>query len=103
MSTYLLPRYPNPAHLSANGTPSGTTVLTGEGWEEVDTLTGLGGGLTDTITFYAASSSGGSVSILNTVTIVSGIITSWTQGSGTPGEWQFDDSVNSGQAMLMWD
>lgn len=36
-------------------------------------------GLTATRTFYAASSSGGAVNVLNTVTIKDGIITSWTQ------------------------
>ena len=36
-------------------------------------------GLTATRTFYAASSSGGTVNVLNTVTIKDGIITAWTQ------------------------
>jgi hypothetical protein len=36
-------------------------------------------GLTATMTFYAASSSGGATNVLNTVTIKDGIITSWTQ------------------------
>jgi len=36
-------------------------------------------GLTATRTFYAASSSGGAVNVLNTVTIKDGIITAWTQ------------------------
>jgi len=37
------------------------------------------GGLTATITFYAASSSGGAVTVLNTVVIEDGVIKSWTQ------------------------
>jgi hypothetical protein len=36
-------------------------------------------GITATKTFYAASSSGGTVNVLNTVTIKDGIITAWTQ------------------------
>lgn len=36
-------------------------------------------GLTATRTFYAASTSGGAVNVLNTVTIKDGIITAWTQ------------------------
>ena len=36
-------------------------------------------GLTATMKFYAASSSGGATNVLNTVTIKDGIITSWTQ------------------------
>lgn len=59
-----------------------------------------GGGLTGTVTFYAAAGSGGSVDVLNTVTIVDGLITAWTQGTpGTPGEWQFDDAANSGHLL----
>lgn len=56
-----------------------------------------------TITFYAASTSGGTVDVLNTVTISYGLITNWTQSSpsGTPGEWQFNDAVNSGQYLTV--
>lgn len=36
-------------------------------------------GMTATVTFYAAASSGGAVTQLNTVTIKNGIITAWTQ------------------------
>jgi len=56
-----------------------------------------------TITFYAASTSGGTVDVLNTVTISYGLITNWTQAgpSGTPGEWQFNDAVNSGQYLTV--
>lgn len=36
-------------------------------------------GMNGTITFYAASSSGGAVNVLNTVTIKDGLITAWTQ------------------------
>ena len=50
-----------------------------------------------TITFYAASTSGGTVDVLNTVTISYGLITNWTQSapSGTGGGYQFDDADNS--------
>ena len=45
-------------------------------------------GLTDVIEFYAASTSGGTVDVLNTVVIAEGLITSWSQagpaGAGTP-------------------
>ena len=45
-------------------------------------------GLTGTITFYAASTSGGTVDVLNTVVVAEGLITSWSQvvpsGAGTP-------------------
>ena len=56
-----------------------------------------------TITFYASSTSGGTVDVLNTVTIAYGLITNWTQSapSGTPGEWQFNDAVNSGQYLTI--
>lgn len=57
-----------------------------------------------TITFYAASSSGGTVEILNTVVINEyGWVTSWTQSApaGTPGEWKFNNAVNSGQVLTM--
>ncbi len=54
------------------------------------------GGLTDTITFI---DNGGDT---NTVVIVNGLITSWTQGTaGVPGEWQFNDQVNSGQILTI--
>ena len=36
-------------------------------------------GITDVKTFYAASSSGGSATVRNTVIVRDGIITSWTQ------------------------
>ena len=64
---------------------------------------GGGGSYSATITFYAAASSGGTVNVLNTVTIVLGLITNWTQSgpSGTPGEWQFNDAVNSGQYLTV--
>jgi len=50
-----------------------------------------------TLTFYAASTSGGTVDVLNTVTISYGLITNWTQSapSGTGGGYQFDDADNS--------
>jgi hypothetical protein len=69
----------------------------------VITEPGGGGSFTDTITFYAAATSGGTVNVLNTVTIVDGLITNWTQAgpSGTPGEWQFNDAVNSGQYLTI--
>ena len=56
-----------------------------------------------TITFYASSTSGGTVDVLNTVTISYGLITNWTQSapSGVPGEWQFNDTVNSGQILTI--
>ena len=45
-------------------------------------------GLTDVIEFYAASTSGGTVDVLNTVTLVNGIVQTWAQagpsGAGTP-------------------
>ena len=41
-------------------------------------VNGAANGLTGTITFYAASTSGGSPTILHTVTVEGGIITSWT-------------------------
>jgi hypothetical protein len=37
------------------------------------------GGISNTITFYAGSASGGTLTILNTVTVLNGLITSWTQ------------------------
>lgn len=52
--------------------------------------------LTDTIQFYAASSSGGSPTILNTVEIEEGRIVSWSQAApGTGGQWDFSDSGQS--------
>lgn len=39
----------------------------------------LTGNLTDVITFYAASTSGGSPDILNTVQIQDGLIVAWSQ------------------------
>lgn len=36
-------------------------------------------GITDTITFYAAATSGGAVTQLQTVTIENGLITGWDQ------------------------
>lgn len=45
-------------------------------------------GLSGTIEFYAAATSGGTVDVLNTVVITEGLITSWVQGApagtGTP-------------------
>jgi hypothetical protein len=43
------------------------------------------------------------VNVLNTVTIADGLVTNWTQvgPSGTPGEWQFNDAVNSGQYLTI--
>jgi hypothetical protein len=38
-----------------------------------------GTGITATKTFYAAASEGGTVNVLNTVSISNGLITSWTQ------------------------
>ena len=69
----------------------------------VEPTSGGGGSYSATITFYAAASSGGTVNVLNTVTIVLGLITNWTQSgpSGTPGEWQFNDAVNSGQYLTV--
>jgi len=60
-------------------------------------------GITDTMTFYAASTSGGTCDVLNILTIESGRITEWLQSgpSGTPGEWQFNDTVNSGQILTI--
>jgi len=53
-------------------------------------------GTTGTVTFYAAATSGGSPTTLNTVTIVGGSITSWTQTtSGSGSGYQFDDADNS--------
>lgn len=67
------------------------------------TQPGSGGTYSATLTFYAAASSGGTVNVLNTVTVVMGLITNWTQSSpsGTPGEWQFNDAVNSGQYLTV--
>ena len=39
----------------------------------------IGSGVTGTRTFYTASTSGGAVNVLNTVTIANGLITGWTQ------------------------
>jgi hypothetical protein len=59
-------------------------------------------GISGTVTFYAASSSGGTVDVLNTVTIVCGLITAWVQGTpGTGGGWLFNTSANSGHALGM--
>ena len=52
-----------------------------------------------TVTFYAAATDGGAVEVLNTVDRINGHIESWEQDSpsvpGVPGEWQFNDPVNS--------
>lgn len=76
----LLTVHPDPADLGT-GSPTSSTFLDGTGaWAAIDIPAGV---LTATKTFYAASSSGGSATILNTVTIVDGYITGWTQT--TPG------------------
>lgn len=59
-------------------------------------------GVSVTRSFYTAHSSGGSALVLNTVVFSSGILTSWTR-TGNGGEWWFDSSTGSAQAMLMWD
>lgn len=57
---------------------------------------------TGIITFYASATSGGTVDQLQTITIANGLISDWTQGvAGTPGEWQFNDAVNSGQMLTI--
>lgn len=68
---------PDPADLGT-GTPDATTVLDGTGaWTA---LASIGpAGATGTKTFYAAASSGGAVTTLNTVVIVNGRIITWTQ------------------------
>lgn len=58
----------------------------------------IGDGYTGTVTFYAATTTGGSPTQLQTVVIRAGLITGWTQTSvsGTGGGYQFDDADNSG-------
>ena len=67
--------------------------------EAVLELTGVNG----TKTFYASSTSGGTCTVLNTVTIEDGRITAWTQTtpSGTPGQWLFNDADQSGQYLTV--
>jgi len=69
----------------------------------VEPTGGGGGSFSGTFTFYASSTSGGATDVLNTVTILLGLVTNWTQAgpSGTPGEWLFDDAVNSGQYLTI--
>lgn len=58
-------------------------------------------GLSGVVAFYAAATSGGAVTVLHTVTVRHGIVTSWSTSSpsGVPGEWQFNDAINSGQLL----
>lgn len=60
-------------------------------------------GISGTFTFYTAASSGGTVDTLNTVTLVCGLVTAWTQASYTtyPGRWDFSINRNSGQYLTM--
>lgn len=73
-----------------------------QGEQRYDTSFGTAGGYNATKTFYAAATSGGAVTTLNTVIIAAGLITSWTQTTtGSAGEWHFNDSVNSGQILTI--
>lgn len=61
------------ADVKVDGTFSATSI-------SGDHQTAGGSAIADgTITFYAASSSGGAVKVLNTITFSDGLITSWTQ------------------------
>ena len=63
---------------------------------------GPAGGVT--LTFYSAASSGAAATTLNTVTVIDGIVTAWAQSvpSGeAPGQWWFDDPVNSQQVLTV--
>lgn len=61
------------------------------------------GGEDGTFTFYASSTSGGTVDTLITIVVRRGLVVSLTvtPPAGTPGEWQFNDAVNSGQVLTI--
>lgn len=85
----------NPAAADLASSPSATLLLGADvsGNLQWKTPMSVGpAGITGTKQFYSAATSGGTVNVLNTVVISSGIITSWTQTTSGGGKWDFADA-----------